>query len=252
MMFLTETNLLEVVKRQYFYKLKSNLGLFFSMVIVQIIAIVFSFNGIGSFGTGSGSISLSIRFYSGEIIFGFTALWAFIMAKSLTTETYRNYDYVFVSNRVSSNLANIVFLLTASIAGAVSVSLGGVLLRVIAYLFIGSQNISSDNFFVAPHELAVGIIVSTMYLYLCSAIGYFFGMLTQLYRAFIVILPTLFFGTLILEGRDHSEPATFIKLILFYGNESSFIFFAVKIIVTVAILLYGAISISNRLEVRRW
>ena len=46
MMSLTETNLLSIVKKQYRYKSKANAGVFFNLIAAQMLAFLFSLNGV--------------------------------------------------------------------------------------------------------------------------------------------------------------------------------------------------------------
>lgn len=247
-MFLTETNVLETAKKQYHYKLKSYTGLFITMMIVQFIALLFSLGGVGSAGMGSGSVMLSVKSFSSEIIIIFTFFWAFIVAAMLTTKEYRNIDFAFVTNRVSANLSNIGFLVTTCLLGGLSAILGGVLLRVLVYYIFGSANILSVNFFIVPRELLLGIAVTVLYLLLLSAIGYFAGMLVQFSKVFLVILPTLFFGTLILTARNPIPVV--VNAMNFLLNESSPALLAVKVIFIASGIFVSTILLSNRLEVR--
>lgn len=250
MMFSTETNLLEVAKTQYNYKLKSFRRMFLAMIILQVIALFFSLGGVGSSGTSSGGVELSTKNYSSEIIIIFTFFWAFVVAVMLTTREYRNIDFAFVSNRLSSDLSNIGFLVTAGLAGGLTTILGGVLLRVIVYFSRGSANILSENFFVAPGELLVGFTVTVLYLLLLSAIGYFCGILVQLNKAFLVILPALLFGTQIVAVRGN-QLQMLRRAIDFIVSESFLPLLALKVLLMASLLFGSALLLSNRLEVRR-
>jgi len=252
MMSLTETNLIEITKRQYFYKLKGYMSLFFNMAGVQIVALLFSAGGVaGSSGMSSNNMEFSVKWFSADMVLSFTLMWAFVVAIYLTTNNYRNIDFAFVSNRLSSNLSNIAFLLTAGVAGGITASLAGYLIRIIVYLSIGSQNIVSENFFILPQELIVGIITAALYITLISALGYFVGMLAQLHKVFVILLPALIFGIMIMETKIAGKPQTFVKLAGFFTNEGSFTLFALKVMITVVVLFWGGIIMSNRLEVRQ-
>ncbi len=252
MMSLTETNLIEVTKRQYFYKLRGYMSMFLNMVGVQIVALLFSSGGVsGSSGMSSNNIQFSVNWFSADMVLSFTLMWAFVVAIYLTTNNYRNIDFGFVSNRLSSNLSNIAFLLTAGVAGGITASLAGYLIRVIAYLSTGSQHIVSENFFILPQELLAGTIAAVLYIILVSSLGYFVGILAQLHKAIVVLLPALIFGTMIAEAKIAGKPQTFVKLAEFFTNEGSFTLFALKVMITVVVLFWGGIIMSNRLEVRQ-
>ena len=103
-MSLSRTSLMEVVKRQYLFKLKSFIQVFMTLVVLQLLAMLFSFNGVGMMGSSNGSVEMDIQYYSADIVVVFTMLWAFITAILITTKAYRNDDFAFVTNRLSSNL----------------------------------------------------------------------------------------------------------------------------------------------------
>lgn len=152
MMSLTETSLFEAVKNQYLYKLKSHLGMFLAMVGVQVMALLFSLGGVMSYGMGSQYVNLSIRFFSSEMVIGFTCIWIIVVAVWLTTKDYQNIDFTFVSNRLSSNLSNAAFLVTAALIGGVTAMLSGFLLRIIVYfkgIILSEKSKSSTMVFVA-------------------------------------------------------------------------------------------------------
>ncbi len=250
-MFSTETSLITAAKQQYKYKLKSYVNLFYTLIGVQGIAFLFSLGGTGGMSSTFGNtITVSLKNYSGDILITFTFFWAFIVAYLLTTKEYRDMDFTFVSNRLSSNLANIVFLITANILGGLTAILGGVLLRVIVFFNVGSTNILRENFFISPGYLLSGFILTGLYLLLLSSIGYLCGVLVQLNRVFLVVLPGLFFGTLILAGRGNQLETVF-KVVHFITQESSLPIFAIKIILVVGLLFTAASLLSDKLEVRK-
>lgn len=129
--------------------------------------------------------------------------------------------------------------------------LGGVVLRLAVFFSTGGAGIVSQNFFLTPADLAAGVAVTALYLLLFSAAGYLCGILAQISKAFVVILPSLFFGLLILAGRDDRIREELSQVIYFVAQESSLILLALKIILTAAVLFGTALLISNRAEVRK-
>src|SRR5699024_440427 len=110
-------------------KLKANVGLFSSLIILQIFGILFSLGGIGQRG---GSF-YTISYYTADYMIIFTMIWAFMIAIQLMSKDYRDLDFTFVTNRLASHLANVLFLVTASIIGAITSLLSGYLSKVIVY-----------------------------------------------------------------------------------------------------------------------
>src|SRR6185437_4463337 len=117
MMSLVEVNLSKVVKRQFSFKLRAYVGVFASLIAMQILGIFFSFLGASSSYFGGSSVSVSYTYYSADIVVGATMLWGFISAILITTKANRYDDFAFVTNRLSSNLSNMIFLIVASIIG---------------------------------------------------------------------------------------------------------------------------------------
>ncbi len=250
MMSLVETSLWAVVKKQYIFKLQSYANLFVSLIIVQLIALLFSAGGmIGISSIGWNNILVEVKLYSGTGIFIFTGLCTLANSFILTLPLCRNIDFSFVSNRLSANMANICFLVTASIAGGVTATLGSILLRNIIYYTGGSEEILETCFMIAPGELITGMAVAILYLLLLSAAGYFTGVLIQLHRSLLVILPALIFSVICYEAaNEHIRILS--RMIDFYVLERSPFLFSLKIIISASLIWIGAILLSNRKEAR--
>lgn len=248
MMFLAETSLWAVVKKQYIFKLKSYANLFVYLAAVQVIALLFTLGGMSSSSIGWSNMHVEVQSYSGTVIFIFTAVGILAISFMLTLPLYRNIDFSFVTNRLSSNLANIGFLFTLSIAGGVTATLGSILLRNILYYTGESGNLFSANFLVEPGELLSGMGVAILYLILFSAAGYFVGALMQLHSSLYVILPALLLGAFFYETAN--QHIRIFQQIDFFTLENSPLFFFLKIVISAALLWVGAILFSNRTEVR--
>src|SRR5699024_6507193 len=110
MMSLTHPHLFSLVKKQYQYKLKAFIGVFSSIVIVQLIAMLFSVNGGRGSGGGPGELYIDIDYFSYNTVIGFTMITILINAIHITTKTFKEDGFIFTANRLSANLSNIVFL----------------------------------------------------------------------------------------------------------------------------------------------
>ncbi|PWA07913.1 hypothetical protein DCC39_15835 [Pueribacillus theae] len=249
-MSFVKPSLLTNVRKQYLFKLKAYYSVFTTLIVVQLLAILFSFGGVSMTGGGSNSIQVYISYYSADIVVIFTILWAFITSILITTKAYRNDDFMFVANRVSSNLSNILFLLTASLVGGITAMLSRYVLQVIMYYASDVRFVKPSFFFEAPTELLIGIGAASLYILFFSGIGYAIGSVVQLNRAFAFILPTVFIGFYIL-GMNSANGKYGRAVYHFIFTETSFLIFFIKMLLLTLLCFAFSIVVSNRLEVRK-
>lgn len=249
MMYLTKVSLWDVVKKQFRFKLKSFRGMFTSLMILQVMAILFSLGGEGGGGGGSDTFSYDMKFYSGNIIIAFMMIWAFISAIVVTTQAYRYDDYTFVANRLSSHLANILFLGWASVIGGITFVLASQSLKLTVFFLKDREFIESQPMTVL--QMAEGLAATILYLFLFTAIGYLVGILVQKNRVFIIILSGLLFGSLFLNVLLASESTLVIDIGQFFVRETSFLLFTLKVLLASALAYAISAWISNSLEVRK-
>ncbi len=248
-MSLNEPTLFNVVLKQFKYKFTSYTGLFSSMMVLQILALFFSLNGIGSFMGGSDTFEVKATTYSADFVIIFMLLWALFTSILITTRPYREDDFTFVTTRVSSHLSNALFLLAASFIAGTSAILSSFLLKIIIFL-IGTGHFIAGNAAAGFQGILIGIVATSLYILLFSSLGYIIGTLIQLNRAFAVIIPVLFIGFATFgerAGYGHTAKA----IVEFFSTESSFVLFFVKVIVSAVLLFAGSIAIFNRMEVRQ-
>ena len=247
MMSLKTINLAETVKKQFVFKLKANIDVFSSLVWIQLLAILFSLNGVASMGMGGTNLSVDVKYYSADLVIIFTMLWSFVTAITITTKPYRNHDFTFVSNRLSSSLSNILFLLTASFIGSITATLAGNLVKLLVSILFKQELF---HFYTGSLEFVLGIGVTIIYVFFLSSMGYLIGTLVQVSKGFIILIPVLFLGTIFLAASMHTEPLL-IQIFQFYVFESSLLFFILKTLLTTVLFFVAAISLLNRMEVRR-
>lgn len=251
-MFLVKSSLSDVVKHQYQFKLKAYIDLFNSLIVMQLIAIVFSLSGIGQGSRGSFDIDLNINYYTADYVVVFTIIWAFTIAIQITSKDYREQVFPFVTNNLAQHLSNILFLLTASAIGSILAILSRYFFQVIIRFIANYDQIFVTGLTITFTELLMGIIATILYVFLFSALGYFIGMLVQLNKIFIAIIPASFIGILFYFSKvgGFSGDNFIYRLLIFYFQEKVFFLFLLKMILTSA-LLYGiSYFISSRLEVR--
>ncbi|MDR7074363.1 hypothetical protein [Fictibacillus barbaricus] len=246
-MYLAEVNAWDIVKKQYQYKLQSYMGVFTSLIVIQIIAILFSFNGTGMSGGGSSTFSYSLNYYSGSMILIFTMIWGLITAIIITSKAYRYDDYSFITNRGTTHTSNLLFLLSASIFAGITVLLCTHFIQVLYIYSVNSESVMFEQLTIIQN--LKGISGTILYIFFFTSIGYFIGSLIQISRLFIFVLPVLFFGAVIADGLG-KEQSMIPHVIKFFGNESSFGLFILKILAASALMYGFAIIISKKLEVR--
>ena len=243
MMSFVQTTKSEIVKKQYLYKLKAYKGSYSSLMIVQIIGLLFSMMASGSMGgSSSGNFSYELDIYSTNMVFAFTLLWAFVTGMTITSKNYRYDDFSFVANRQTSNLSNMLFLLSVCAVAGMTAILIGFAYRLLFPLVISAE-IMSAPYTIA--NLAVGIIATVFYCVLLSALGYLIGTIVQLNKVFKFILPILLIGMLFMNSELISS------MLQFYLMETLFLNFMFKVIIPTFVFFLLASVISNRMEVRK-
>lgn len=248
-MYLTEVSMWSVVKKQFRFKLKSYRGIYTSLMVLQLLAILFSLGGEASSGGGSQNFSYDLRHYGGNMILAFMMIWAFISAVIVTTRAYRYDDFTFVGNRLSSHLANIMFLSVTSIVGGITVLLASQLMKVIVMFYQDWEYIASEP--LTFSQFLLGMAAMILYIFLFAALGYLTGTLVQISKVFIVILPAVFFGALIVQGLLTEQSTLLVNIGKFFFWESSFLLAIVKVLLVSSLAFGASMLISNRMEVRK-
>lgn len=251
MMSLIETNVWEITKKQFLYKLKSYTGAFSALLSMHMIAILFSLGGVGTSSSTLNSMHVIVQCYSSDMIIAFTLIWAFIIGITITKKAYRHSDFAFVSNRFTSNLSNLLFLFTASLVGGVSSLLVGNVFKFIMFLYFGSENSIGGTLLPHPLELFLGMISTSLYIFLLSVVGYFFGILVQLHKGFFIFLPGFFLGIIFFEISSDGKTSILEEIFNLFYQEHSIILFILKVFLMIASLFCCTILISNRMEVRK-
>lgn len=246
MMSLIKPSLAQIVKRLYVYKLKAYLGSLATLLILQLLAILFSRGMVASSTSGMNDLYINVAFYSADLVLVFTFVWAFITSLLITTKVNRFPDFTFVTNRLSSNLANIFYIFTVSMLAGSSAMLCSHLVKMSIHFFSSRQVIGSQLALPFP-ELLLGVVATSLYVLLFGAVGYFIGMLVQMHPLLPLFLGgsflALFVGAGI--GTDLLE-----NIYEFFFYEASLLIFAGKVSISVVLLFLGATLLSSRMEVR--
>ncbi len=240
-MFLTEVSLSNIVKKQLLYKLQSNRGIFTSLMATQVFGFLF-WGGSGGSGSFSDTYAIEIDIYSGNLLIIFTMFWAFASAIQITTKGYRYEDFTFVTNRISSNLSNILFLIVMSFVGGLTVMMASTVLK-LAVNLINQHAIIIGGPLPIQHFL-LGIVSTSFYLLLLASLGYLVGMLGQVHKIFYILFAGVAVG-LLYQGNYIDTFFTF------FSEETSILIFTIKVWITAAVLFALSAAVSNRLEVEK-
>lgn len=249
-MSLKTVPLSQVVKQQFARKLKAYSGYLTSLVIFQVIAILLSLgNGATSINSTSGGTGVSIEVYSADNVLSMTLLWSFITGILITNKYNREIDLTFISSRLSMSLSNIAYLLMINIAAALTVVLSGFLLKLNVRFSSGSEQLLNSAHLLGVDGWSKGVAVILLVLFLTSALGYFLGVMASAKRAvkvsFYVLLAAFFIVVMLTAWITPIETLWNV-----YADESSFVLFAVKMIVTAAALFSLATYLIKKQEVR--
>ncbi|WP_062050117.1 hypothetical protein [Bacillus sp. JCM 19034] len=248
-MSLVNVHFLDVVKKQYAFKIRSYMGSILTLIILQIFAILLAVSTTNYYHSmDSIGISIKAQIYSSDIVVIFTILWSFITAILMTTKAYRYDDYTFIATRMSSHLANIYYLITVSLFASMTTMLAGIFIKSITYFTSEAEIYYRAT--VSLTEYAIGFGASFLYMFVVAMIGYTIGLFVQWNRLFAIFIPVLFVGGLFYLT-EHPQSPIFKTLIKFYFQESSFNQFFIKSVTIILALFLLTSLISKRLEVRQ-
>lgn len=243
-MSLVNSDLFSVVKKQYLYKLKGCSKFFYIIIATQIIGMLFTLtNAGGNMATSNGLYSFNISINSTLQVFIFTAACIMGATISLNGRENKDMDFTLISNGLSSNLSNMLFIITLSFFGAVTSALSGPFIRGIKYVLIGSSKIIKEGFIVTTGEVILTIFASFLYILLISSLVYLFTVITIRVKAFLIVILAM---VVLLP-----QTPIFMDIVKFYGSGNTLLMFTVKVLVSYVIFSAGSLLISNNMEVGR-
>lgn len=251
-MSLVKTSLMENTSKQYKYKLRSFIWVLSSMMVIQLIGMAFSFGSTMSTGGGNGIYSINVSYFSSNAVIIFTILWVFLISLQITSVTYRENEFMFVRNKTSNVFSDVLFLMTASIIGTATALLSEYLVANIRYYIFGMVNLFGEGVTPTLLEIIYGVIALALILFAFSMLGYLIGVLVQISKLFIPIIPAVIIGSIYLSEQMNVYGDNFmLKLFQFYFQELNFLLFVLKFIVTTLAFMFIALGLSQRLEVRK-
>lgn len=247
-MSLTTMSRGQAIYKQFCFKMKAQIGMFSTLVVIQMLAIAVTLpGGNGGSNTYVSGVELVTDIYTADTVIFFTLLWAAANSIMILTKNNRESSFLFVTNRLSNSLSDGLFLLVLSVAGGITAILSGFLIRSLKYyIFTGEKFLNLNSYQV--EEVVSGTVgLIGMFVLVCS-LGYLLGAISSMHRLFPVLVPVICIGSLIIIGQTGS---TFlVDTINFYFQETDILVYLLKAGLT-AILLFGAaVMLSRRLEVR--
>ena len=248
-MYLSEPKLSDIVKQQFRFKLNAHAAYFSTFVFIQIGILFLSITGGGYTSSYDSSFSVKVVELSNNSNVGLAMGWALLLGIILTTAARRNEAFSFVTTRLSNQLANLLFMLTASLFVGTIAVLTGPALRLFGFLLYGEMVIYTPGIIAAPGDFALRIITAIAYVLLFFLIGYAISSLVQLHKVFIGVFIILWIA--FSSSTQNWNGAQYIGYIFeFFSDEQSLSFFLLKISGTVLSLFTFSAIITNRLEVR--
>lgn len=231
---------------QYFYKLSAYSGYLCGLVAVQLIGAFFALGGTVS----SISATYSYHYYSGLIPVLFSEFWALVVSVLFCTRGEKSEAFALPANRLSDALSDIGYLVTGCLFGGVTSTLSCIALRIPVYL--QNKGILIENGFAPDFAVFFTILASTaLYMLFFSAIGYLCGSLVRLHKAFLLLLPAIAAGAIVLETNSRRSQTLFRECWDSIINEHSLALFAVRVLALSALMLAVSVILANRVEVKK-
>ncbi|MDZ5713258.1 hypothetical protein [Jeotgalibacillus haloalkalitolerans] len=235
----------DVIRQQVIYKWYSYTYLLRSLVLLQVIGIIFSAIGSGGMATTNDLFSIEVSTYSTNTVFAFTIFWMFVTPAMLTAKNYLYEDFSFVTNRFISQVSNAILFASVVLIAAIFTVLSSYLIYLIMLLVRPAEYFPGLSTVGSPGELFIAGAGMFGYYLMAVALGYLFGTLLKISKLFFALIPAIIFVPNILQNYVLFEFAH-----LFYVQESSLLIFLVKALFT-AVILYGlAVALTNNSEVR--
>lgn len=235
-----------VVFKQFIFKWKANMDMFTGLAILQVVALLFSYNGSGSFSYGSG---VEFHIYTSDIIVVFTMIWVLVIGVQILRPISGLTTYTMVANRKVDHTSNVIWLIVMSAIGTVTVLLANILLQFIMG-YLGSDVSLLPEIQLTFSNYIAGALTTFIYLVFAGAVGYFFGVLSQWNQFIKIFIPFLIIGTLLIAPTIIPEDIL-IKVFSFIFLEKLLVVFVIKMLVIISLLFIASMGIGNRLEVRK-
>ncbi|MDW0108495.1 hypothetical protein [Sporosarcina aquimarina] len=249
-MSLTHRKTSEVVRQQFWFKLKSNVAVFTVLFALQILLSVLMTGPSSTSGMGSANLELNWSTYTNDGIITMTLFWSLAIGFLMTTSGQRNASYLYVASPGIENMANFLFFGAASVIAGVTAILSGSIMKVILLLTKKEQFVSdSANLLVSPVDFFTQLAAMISYSFLLMILVYTAMLFVQMNRLLILpIILLVYLNTRITSFEFFGATGNILSF--FYG-ESSLWLFTIKVTAAVALLMVLSVIPSKRIEVRQ-
>ena len=245
-MSLTHRTVTEIVKQQFWFKLRSNAAVFTVLIVLQVISMVLLNGASMTSGIGNGAFELEWNSLSTDGVMGLTFFWAIVFGFLMTTPGQRNASYSFVASSLTENLANFCLFGFASLFAAMTTVLSGGFVKLLAQLQGINLIIETAGLFAAPYHFFTMMLTMTVYTFLIMMIVYTIFTFIQMNRLFLVPIVLIWFAFL----QSTTPSNIFSEVLNFYYLEHSILLFLLKTGVTATLLAALSVAISKRIEVK--
>lgn len=248
-MYLSEPKLLDIVKKQYRFKLNALSTTFMVFMFLQIGALFLSFvNNKYEMGHDP-SYQFTLSHLTNDLNFGLAVIWSFVLGIMLLTRNRTNEAFSFVTTRFSNHLANFLFMASASLFAGLIVILTGPTLKLMGYLFYGDLIVNTPSIAESPVDFLLRLVTAIAYLLLWFMFGYTISAFVQVSKWVIVGIFILF---LIFSSSIESWNGAqyVVYLVDFIVAEKSVFLFLLKMTSIIIGLFAFSAYLTNRLEVK--
>lgn len=239
--------LIDVVKKQFFYKLRTRRGFILSLILYQtfiiIFSSVFSTNMVGGY---SEKLRLNGQFFLSNNVLVVTFIWAFVISILLTTTYAKQSMYPYITNKWANDFSDRLVIVFYSVVAGVTSLLSTFALHILALFIHGSEQFIYTEKIVAT-DIMLGIFVMTLYTLLVMMIGYFIGECVQVSKKIT------FAGLVIIVMFSSSIPQLekmLLDVSLFFIRESNMFIFVIKVIFACFVLVGLTRLVGSRLEAK--
>lgn len=237
-MSLTRPNIWRNIWQQFCWKLSVFGPTIYSIILIQALFTLLTFDGSGMSGGGNGVIAVYEKFYSMDFLLITGVLMFILIGWQLATKKIIDENFTIATTRFTAHASTSLFLLFLGAFSTITALSSVYMLTAIRGL-IGDVEIMMPLMPFHLNSLFIFFFVMLM----AGAGGYLLGSLVYTSKLYVVLVIMIgFFFT-----RNYVENVE--RLFMFYV-EGTMLAFSLKAIVTTVILYALALVVKNRKEVR--